>query len=289
VCSIDIISGGLWRTINGGGSWIKQLGVDYDPSKIFFINSNTGWVIGNVTNLYKTTNCGTNWFFQDNLGTTTTDVFFPTLDTGWIIKGATSAGYNDAILRSINGGNNWDSLNAPAVPTESRLFFIENKIGWAGSAPHIIYVTKDGYNWGHQYSPQFAVVNTSFVDSLHGWAGYGGLVHTVDGGGPILSINKIGAIIPEDFMLEQNYPNPFNSKSNIKYKISKKVKGQTSKVKLIVYDITGKQVTTLVDKEQEIGEYNIMFDGNNLGSGIYFYSLYANGVIVGTKKLILLK
>jgi hypothetical protein len=77
--------------------------------------------------------------------------------------------------------------------------------------------------------------------------------------------------------------------TKIKYEITKKVKRQTSNAKLIVYDITGKQISTLVDRTQEIGDYLITFDGSNLSSGIYFYALFADDLKVDTKKAILLK
>jgi len=121
VCCDFVIGGGLWRTTNDGLSWQLQMNDSYNPSKIFFINSNTGWVIGNAqTKLYKTTNCGVNWFLPSNVGGT--DVFFATLDTGWIIGG----GGND-LNRTTNGGYNWFSVNITPPPAESRLFFIYNR------------------------------------------------------------------------------------------------------------------------------------------------------------------
>jgi photosystem II stability/assembly factor-like uncharacterized protein len=294
VCSTDLTDGGLWRTTNGGLSWQLQLDYNVRPSKIFFVNSNTGWVIGDAqTKLYKTTNCGMNWFLQKDFNVTTTDVFFSTTDTGWLVKSVTSAGYHDGLLRSTNGGNSWDSINAPAIPTESRLYFVDNYKGWAGSGPHKIYVTKDGYNWGYQYSPIFGSDNISFVDSNKGWAGASGFVHTADGGGPIIytGIKRNGDFIPS-FELKQNYPNPFNSSTKILFEIFK-----ASTVDLIIYDITGREITKLISgQEYKNGVYKINFDASkySLSSGNYFCTMRSETldhkeIFIDTKKLVYVK
>ncbi|MDP2039391.1 MAG: fibronectin type III domain-containing protein [Ignavibacteria bacterium] len=89
--------------------------------------------------------------------------------------------------------------------------------------------------------------------------------------------------IPTKFNLEQNYPNPFNPLTEINYQLP-----SFSKVSLKVFDILGKEVTELVNQEQEAGSYRVKFDGSNLTSGVYFYQLRADS-FVGTKKLVLIK
>ncbi len=88
---------------------------------------------------------------------------------------------------------------------------------------------------------------------------------------------------PTVFQLEQNYPNPFNPSTTINYSVPK-----TSVVTIKVYDVLGKEITTLVNDEKTSGNYKVEFDGSKLTSGIYFYRMQA-GNIVKTKKLILLK
>jgi hypothetical protein len=83
--------------------------------------------------------------------------------------------------------------------------------------------------------------------------------------------------------LAQNYPNPFNPSTTIKYSIPKQ-----SNVTIKVFDVLGREVTTLVNKEQSQGNYEVDFDGTKLSSGIYFYRLQA-GDFVETKKMILIK
>ena len=89
--------------------------------------------------------------------------------------------------------------------------------------------------------------------------------------------------VPEKFGLYQNYPNPFNSSSKFKFEIAK-----SGDVRIIVYDITGKEIQTLINEELKPGVYNVTFDGSSLSSGIYFYKLITNGY-TETRRMVLLK
>ena len=99
----------------------------------------------------------------------------------------------------------------------------------------------------------------------------------------LTDVNDKENSIPNKFGLSQNYPNPFNPTTRIKYEISSK-----EQVILKVYDILGREVTTLVNKEQLAGKYEVTFNASNLASGIYLYVLKA-GAFYQAKKLVLLK
>ena len=88
---------------------------------------------------------------------------------------------------------------------------------------------------------------------------------------------------PLQFHLSNNYPNPFNPSTHIQYGIAK-----TSKVTLKVFDVLGREVKTLVNETKSPGKYTLIFNGQNLSSGIYYYTLHA-GSFFETKKLLLLK
>ncbi|MEE9431273.1 MAG: T9SS type A sorting domain-containing protein [Melioribacteraceae bacterium] len=95
------------------------------------------------------------------------------------------------------------------------------------------------------------------------------------------------------FNLFQNYPNPFNPTTTIKYSIPNVISNNvasnfSSSALLKVYDVLGKEVATLVNKEQQPGNYEVEFDASKLSSGVYYYNLTAGG-FSKTKKLILLK
>ena len=89
--------------------------------------------------------------------------------------------------------------------------------------------------------------------------------------------------IPESYTLYQNYPNPFNPSTTIKYSIP-----QASFVTLNIYDILGREVTSLVNEEKTAGSYQVQFDARLLASGVYFYKIQA-GSYIQTKKMILLR
>ena len=104
---------------------------------------------------------------------------------------------------------------------------------------------------------------------------------------------------PTEFKLEQNYPNPFNPSTTIKYSIAKFPllggDGRGGLVTIKVYDILGREVTTLVNKVQKPGNYEVKFNASELASGLYFYRItampsggQADGFIK-TMKMILLK
>ncbi|MBK8551538.1 MAG: T9SS type A sorting domain-containing protein [Ignavibacteria bacterium] len=103
-----------------------------------------------------------------------------------------------------------------------------------------------------------------------------------------VNANFISENIPDRFELGQNYPNPFNPVTVIRYSIPSDVRGQTSDVRLVVYNNLGKEIMTLVNGMQNEGNYEVKFDGSNLSSGIYFYKLQA-GDFVQTNSMILLK
>jgi hypothetical protein len=99
--------------------------------------------------------------------------------------------------------------------------------------------------------------------------------------------------LPEDFVLYQNYPNPFNPTTNIQYAISSR-----QFVKLIIYDLLGRQVEILVNEEKAAGTYEVIWYPNNLSSGVYFYQLLVSalqskdgkaGEFIQTKKMVLLR
>jgi len=100
---------------------------------------------------------------------------------------------------------------------------------------------------------------------------------------PPIGIKKIGSDIPSEFKLLQNYPNPFNSSTKIRYQISK-----LGTVKMAIFDVLGREVDVLVNKEQQPGIYEILWYATNFPSGVYYYKLTADN-FTDTKKIVLVK
>ncbi|MCU0343706.1 MAG: M20/M25/M40 family metallo-hydrolase [Ignavibacterium sp.] len=88
---------------------------------------------------------------------------------------------------------------------------------------------------------------------------------------------------PTEYIIEQNYPNPFNPTTKIRFSVKEK-----SDVKLIVYDILGRKVISLIDEEKTPGNYEVFWDASNLSSGVYLYTIKA-GSFVQTRKMLLMK
>ncbi|NOR44638.1 MAG: T9SS type A sorting domain-containing protein, partial [Candidatus Delongbacteria bacterium] len=89
----------------------------------------------------------------------------------------------------------------------------------------------------------------------------------------------------DNYELEQNYPNPFNPNTTINFSVAQ----DNSDIKLVVYNVNGQVVSTLVDGVKNIGKHSITFDASSLNSGVYYYSLEVNGVQESTKKMVLIK
>jgi hypothetical protein len=103
-----------------------------------------------------------------------------------------------------------------------------------------------------------------------------------------LNINPVGLIqtnneIPNEFALMQNYPNPFNPSTNIRFDLV-----NSGLVKLVIYDITGKVVTELINGVYNAGKHSIKFNAEKFSSGIYFYRIEA-GEYNEVKKMLLVK
>ncbi len=96
-------------------------------------------------------------------------------------------------------------------------------------------------------------------------------------------VAMIDAGLPDDFELNQNYPNPFNPETTIRFGVP-----ENSFVSIIVSDILGAEVAVLLAQNMQAGYYEVSFDGSNLPSGIYLYSMQTSKTTL-TKKLLLLK
>jgi hypothetical protein len=126
-----------------------------------------------------------------------------------------------------------------------------------------------------------------FTDAYTGTAvGSGGTILRTTSGGVTAVSGEVGGV-PAEYVLLQNYPNPFNPSTAISYQLP-----AASHVRLTVYDLLGREVTTLVNEVKRPGSYTVEFDGSNLATGVYFCRLQAGDPSRGftqTKRLLLLK
>jgi len=99
----------------------------------------------------------------------------------------------------------------------------------------------------------------------------------------ITGVEQISNTLPTEYRLEQNYPNPFNPSTTIQFALPKR-----SFITLKLFDMLGREVTTLVDEDMQPGVHKVVFDAGKLPSGVYFYRLQAEE-FTQTRKLMLVK
>ena len=277
----------FFKTTNGGSNWIINDISYYQNWALDFIDENTGWIGGART--AKTTNGGENWnrvYLSNDFYTE--DIQFINKDTGFIAGIIYSQG--GFISKTTDGGKTWNNKIISYYEMND-IFFVNSRIGFALNYGELFKTTDCGENWFQvrtcSYNPHSSVF---FPDTLTGYiAGYyGTIIKTTNGGGK--SIEEIPPPVPSGFSLSQNYPNPFNPVTKIKFEIP-----EQSHVKLIVYDLLGRQMVVLVNSELTPDFYEVQWNGSNYASGIYFYRLETDPStssgqgFTQTKKMVLLK
>jgi len=207
-------------------------------------------------------------------------IFFTDLNTGYTTGTVT-------MLKTTNAGQSWFYQSVSGYNGDLRsVYFTNGNTGYTvGNVGQIYKTTNAGNNWYSQTTGTTRnLKNVFFANATTGWAvGDSGIIlKTTDGGGPI-GIIPISIEIPSNYRLEQNYPNPFNASSKFKIQISK-----LSEVKVVVYDILGREMVTLVNEQLKPGTYEVEFNGSNYPSGTYFYRLNAKDY-TETKRMVLAK
>jgi photosystem II stability/assembly factor-like uncharacterized protein len=223
-----------------------------------------------------------------------------------IMNGFTAS---DKLYLSTNKGVNWTNItgNLPNVPVADLIAHpSDNNKLYLGTEYGCFRTTNGGLNW-HRWNngmPEATIVTSmGYIDSLSTSgkffvvaATYGRSIYSRDiSGDDPISIRSITEEIPGKFELYQNYPNPFNPVTKIKFDIPNitiiarsGTTRQSQSVSLKVYDITGREILTLVNEQLSPGTYEVTFDGSNYPSGVYYYQLLI-GDFKETKKLLLLK
>ena len=112
-------------------------------------------------------------------------------------------------------------------------------------------------------------------------------------GGLVTSAGQASSVAPGEFSLAQNYPNPFNPSTTIKYALSpwERVSRQESgrvRVTLKVYDVLGREVSTLVNETQSPGRYSVVWSAAGVASGVYVYRLRSTNATI-TRKMLLMR
>jgi len=171
-----------------------------------------------------------------------------------------------------------------------------NNVGFDGTGPDSVFTFPNvtSFDWT-QYHIDFKVPDTpasiGMECRLHVYSTFTGTVYFDDltiKSTSVTDVKELNKLIPDQFAVYQNYPNPFNPSTIITYALP-----QASKVTIVIYDMLGREVKTLVDNYETPGNHQIVWNGDNnfgakVASGAYIYRVVA-GNFVATKKMVLLK
>ena len=280
----------ILNTTDGGDSWNSQSIFSlWNLHSVYFIDSQTGCVVGNFEKIRHTTNGGNSWsdVYDGSLGNFYSIQFFDN-QTGWVV------GEDGQILKTTNGGLNWEHLTSGITSTLYSIDFLDLQSGWAVGSYGSILETNDGglsWNYGKRETGN-TLYSVCFVDNETGWivGSDGTIMKKMDESPPssIYTPDISNSRIPKGFILNQNYPNPFNSITMIQYELH-----QPSTVTLKIYNSLGQIVCTLVDEKQSSGIKRIAWDGKDehgISQSSGFYICYLKiGQQSATRKMLLLK
>lgn len=268
------------------GTTFNSHGLSTNGGRSFFVDQNYGytansWSISMTTFLnvvQRTTNGGLNWsitYSRTDGAPIFSSIHFINQSTGYI------AGYW-GVLKSTDYGVSWSFINTTVGLW--RVYFFDENTGFFTRNREIFKTTNGGvnsvsYNTGGNGSHS----DINFVNTQTGWivGSDGSIFKTTDGG--IVGISELITEIPKSFTLSQNYPNPFNPVTNIKFDLPK-----PGFVRMIVYDLLGREITQLVNQQMHAGSYSADWDASAYPSGVYFYKI-ETGDFVKTRKMVLVK
>jgi hypothetical protein len=243
-----------WNTENGGVNWVSRNSGRYDYlNDVVFISPTTAYLCGNNGLMMYTVDGGRTWAVRLPFLTTK---HLRSIDRSNFAGGPpwniTAVGDNGTILTTATGGGTWTNVS---LVTETRHFY-------------------------------GICLNGTHLGTCVGEVGTGqlneGMMYNIFDNGTI-GVNQIGTTVPQKFALNQNFPNPFNPTTKISFSMAK-----AGPVMLTVFDMSGKEVTKLVNTTLSAGNFEYEFDGSKLSSGVYFYRIITND-FVDTKKMSLLK
>jgi len=268
--------GRILKTTNGGMSWdviySKQYRLFYD---IVFVDSLFGVAVGSRVlyldnfdpeSIHRTTDGGATWTEIDAPGDgPLTHVSFFDQFVGW------ACGDNAHLLSTTDGGVTWNqkilplggsfSLSSVASPESTEV--------WVSPAlsDELYHSTNTGETWvTEQFPAGSGLTGLFFFDPKHGWAvGESGNIWEYEVMTSVPEISNSPG--PSDFQLH-NYPNPFNPSTSIRFTLE-----IPSPVTLCVFDINGRQLTTLLNKYMSSGVHAVTFHAENYPSGVFIYLL----------------
>ncbi len=282
--------GGRWslfRSTNGGVNWdssglyLPQNGSETGWSNSAYFYNNRVWFGTNNSRIYYSTNSGFTWSVQSTAPEINSYTIMANVGSNYVLSGGFT------LMISTNSGNNWSQISSLGSGNFGGFGNFSNYWWYVRSDNKIYLSSNNGSTWSVQYTSPAGNYTNIYLS-------YSNLyIYAVRSNGGIskyriyVGVHQLSNQLPEKFNLYQNYPNPFNPQTKIKFEVPK-----ASFTKLIIYDLLGREVATLVNEELKPGTYEADWSatggGSNFSSGVYFYKIIS-GDFVELKKMILIK
>jgi hypothetical protein len=211
------------------------------------------------------------------------------------------AGTSNGIFFSTNNDISWTAADEGLTSPDVLALAVYGTSLFAGTRNGVFLLTDNSESWtsvnegllkDREDSTKYSFVYALGVSDKYLFAAPGNFMMDCGTAGTglwrrplseLVGVTKEGSDLPLEFTLSQNYPNPFNPSTTIRYQLPIR-----SIVTIKMYNILGKEITTLVNEKKDAGKYSINFNGSSLPSGVYFYRIQA-GSFAETKKMMLLK
>jgi len=293
-------NGSIFRTTDHGSNWEVVAENHGNDLRAISMDGDNGVIVGDKNHLFFTTDAGQTWNQPNTALPFEFSFRFVRIIDRTTVFATTTTG---EIVKSLDGGNSWNVVySSSTYDALYRVNIVGGNLVSVGDNGKILVSQDMGENWQEATS---GISNDlyclNFADDLTGYsAGENGvMLKTIDGGFTWevmnYTLHKLesrssvinGNVAANNFRLEQNYPNPFNPETKINF--YSPVNGNTS---LKVFDITGKEIVTLLNGFKSAGNHSVTFNANNFAAGIYFYTLNVTseqGNFSKTNKMILVK
>ena len=198
------------------------------------------------------------------------------------------------VYLSTNNGSSWTAAYIDSTSAANTALAVSGANLFVGNAKGVFMSSDNGTHWEdintgfpsfsfNNIVPNTLLIKTLFVSGNNLYAGTNGIGVWKRPLSEITGVKEKGDGVPKKYLLSQNYPNPFNPSTTISFSLPTK-----SYVSLVVYDIIGRKVATIISEEMSAGNYSRQWSATNMSSGVYFYRLQA-GFLTETRKLVLLR
>ena len=272
------------RSTDGGITWES-----HDVEDIWKYNTMTAcdanniwvtawWDLLDEGEVSHSSDGGVTWESQLELGGQVDAIFFADSLHGW--AKVWYSGLWTSVSRTTDGGDTW-VLSEDTLWGFDRIQFVDTLNGWATG--YSTYRSTDGGITWQEFNPRVEnwMRDANFISPTQGWlVGWDSILRF---DGSIFTAPDVPAASPASFTLLPAYPNPFNAVTTLSFDLP-----AAGRVRVEIFDITGRLVQTLADQMYSAGRQSIYYDASELSSGLYF-ARASSGSLHAVQKIVLLK